>query len=486
MNIKLYPKNAVFYEVDCYPDIAAEIAEHLSVQLKNYYHMPAYKKSKGKWDGTIQLFSSYRKNLYRGHLGHLASFCKKKGYKLDLSELPLDYIPFTEKYLLGLLKKHKCNLVPRDYQIEAALKALRSRTITIESPTASGKSFIIYMICLALLESQHAKSCIIVPTTSLVEQIYKDFADYGFDVVENCARLYAGKEKNPKQPIIISTWQSLFRMDTSYFHQFNCIIGDEAHGYDSKSLKHILENAINAFWRVGTTGTFPTDRSKRLLIEGLFGPVYKAETTDGLIKKGFINEMKPIQIKYLNYPKEEIAKLSGKYQDEISYLISNEKRNKYIIDLCEKCEGNTLVLFSRVETHGVPLYEMAKSQIKNRKIFFVAGKTKTEDREKVREIVNQEKDAIIFASSGVFSTGINIPSLSNLILTTPTKGLIKLLQSIGRILRLSNWISTVYDLVDDLKQGEIDNYAIQHASERLKIYAKQKFKIEYEKVNLYG
>ena len=169
------------------------------------------------------------------------------------------------------------------------------------------------------------------------------------------------------------------------------------------------------------------------------------------------------------------------YEDEIQYLINHEQRNNFLKNLALDQKGNTLILYSRVEDHGMPLYEMInKSKEANRKCFFVFGGVAAEEREEVREITEQEENAIIIASYGTFSTGINIKRLHNIIFASPSKSRIRNLQSIGRVLRKGdNKIqATLYDIADDITYGSTRNYTMNHLMERIKIYNEENFDYE--------
>ena len=171
------------------------------------------------------------------------------------------------------------------------------------------------------------------------------------------------------------------------------------------------------------------------------------------------------------------------YHDEIDYLITHTKRNNLIKNLCLDVSGNTLVLFNYVERHGEPLYELINNSTE-RKVFFVHGGVDVEDREEVRRITETETDAIIIASYGTFSTGINIKKLHNVIFASPSKSRIRNLQSIGRVLRKSKdkHVATLYDIADDITRGEWKNFTYKHFEERLKIYHEEKFDYEIIKV----
>jgi superfamily II DNA or RNA helicase len=357
------------------------------------------------------------------------------------------------------------------------------------SPTASGKSLIIYLLFRQLQQYQNLKGLVIVPTTSLVEQLYSDFADYNNDNMEPYLhRIYQGKDKNTDKALTISTWQSLYKMPKEYFEQFDYVIGDEAHLFKAQSLTTILTSCINAKYRIGLTGTLDGTKTHKLVLEGLFGSVKQVTTTKQLIDK---KQLAEFQIKCLVLKHDEdIAKeLREKtYHEEIDYLISNEKRNKFIKNLAVSLQNNTLVLYQMVDKHGQILYDLIREtkNIGERKVFFVHGGTDTTDREEIRKIMEIENDAIVVASFGTFSTGINIRNLHNIIFASPSKSRVRNLQSIGRGLRQAEGkdIATLYDIADDLRVGKHMNFTLKHFVERTRIYNEERFPFKIYKIGL--
>ena len=377
--------------------------------------------------------------------------------------------------------KSICSHEPRDYQIQGVHDALKYKRKLLLSPTASGKSLMIYSVVRYFVE-QDKNVLLIVPTTSLVEQMYKDFEDYGWNSDDYCHRVYGGSDRVSNKPVVISTWQSIYKLDKSYFDRFDVVIGDEAHQFKSKSLISIMSKLHDAEYRFGFTGTLDGTQTHKLVLEGLFGPTYKLIKTEELIKKGYLSKL---NIKVLLL-KHEPQKFEA-YEDEVQYLISHERRNKFIKNLTLDLKGNTLVLFSRVSTHGEPLYELInKDKGENRKVFFIHGGVDTEERELVRKITEEENNAIIVASYGTFSTGINIKNLHNIIFASPSKSRIRNLQSIGRVLRKSKEkvSATLYDIADDITFQSKRNYTLNHLVERIKIYNEENFNYEIITINL--
>ena len=325
------------------------------------------------------------------------------------------------------------------------------------------------------------KTLILVPTTSLVEQMYSDFIDYGWED-KHIHRVYAGHDKGSKKPVVISTWQSIYKLYKPYFAQYGCIIGDEAHLFKAKSLTDIMVRSGDCKFRFGLTGTLDGTQTHRLVLEGLFGQVKKIISTKELIDRGTL-AMLEIDCIVLKHTEEECKRIRKyTYAEEINYLVSHPKRNKFIEKLCKTIKGNTLLLFQLVEKHGVLLYNEIKTL--DRKVFFVYGGTTAEARERVRAITEKEKDAIIVASYGTFSTGINIRNLHNVVFSSPSKSRIRVLQSIGRGLRqgTDKSTATLYDIADDLTWKTKQNFTLRHFMERINIYNEEEF--DYEIKNL--
>jgi superfamily II DNA or RNA helicase len=321
-----------------------------------------------------------------------------------------------------------------------------------------------------------------------VEQLYSDFADYNNGPVDSLVhRIYQGKDKVSSSPIIISTWQSLYKLPKEYFEQFDYIIGDEAHLFKSQSLTTILTSCVNAKYRIGLTGTLDGTQTHKLVLEGLFGTVFTVTKTKKLIDDNVLASFK-IKALVLKYPDEIKKQNKGKsYQEEIDWIVRNQSRNTFIRNLAWNLPGNTLILFQYVDKHGQALYDMLNKS-EEHSVYFVHGGVKTDEREAIRHDVRKTKGNIICASYGTFSTGINIPELDNLIFASPSKGRIRNLQSIGRVLRKGNGKSSavLYDVVDDLQWKNTQNFAVKHFMERVKIYSDEGFEFKIYNVDVKG
>ncbi len=483
--------NEVYLKVTCEKHFAKELSEYFTFFVPGYQFVPAYRNR--IWDGKIRLFDLRNNCLYIGLLSYLQLFCKERNYTFEIQD-NLDVqdefsVYHAQKFAESLnLESAGRPITANEHQIKAFIHVMQQRRALILSPTASGKSLIIYLIVRQLLDYQKLKGLIIVPTTSLVEQLYSDFSDYGFDSQNNVHRIYQGKEKESTLPVIISTWQSLYKLPKEYFEQFDYIIGDEAHLFKAQSLTTILTSCTKAKYRIGLTGTLDGTKTHKLVLEGLFGEVEKVISTKELIDKGKLSNF-DIKCLVIKYSDEDCLKIKDKtYQDEIKYLIENEQRNKFIKNLAVSLQKNTLVLYQMVDKHGKILYNLIKDtkNIGERKVFFVHGGVEAEDREEIRKIMEIENDAIIVASFGTFSTGINIKNLHNIIFAMPTKSTIRTLQSIGRGLRQNEGkeVATLYDIADDLRYKKHMNFTLKHFIERTKIYNEEQFPFKIYKIGL--
>lgn len=482
--------NDVYAKVTCDASIARELAEYFSFFVPGYQFMPAYKMR--MWNGKINLFNQMNYSLYVGLIAYLKEFCESRNYELEFDDELKHKNAFSEQDCKKFLQSLKLPFEARDYQIAAIQNAVQNNRALLLSPTGSGKSLIIY----ALSRYYNKKTLIIVPTISLVSQMFADFKQYAkhdsqFSVDRVCHPIYSGQEKISNKKIIISTWQSIYKLSKNWFEQFDVVIGDEVHLFKSKSLINIMTKLEKTKYRFGTTGTLDGTQTHKLVLEGLFNPTFSVTTTKKLMDNKQLADLS-IECVVLKYDPNTIkAHKKDKYQDEIKFLIQNEKRNVFIRNLALSMTSNCLVIFQFVDLHGKVLYDMIceklQKQNSNRKVFFVSGATDADTREEVRRITENERDAIIVASSGVFSTGVNIRNLDNIIFASPTKSRIKTLQSIGRTLRIGDHSDTakLFDIVDDMTDKSHKNFAIKHFLERVKIYNEEKFKYKLHKVNLF-
>ena len=478
----LSKKNDVYVIVKTEPNISRELSDFFTFEVPGARFMPQYKKR--IWDGKIRLYNMINGEIYYGLIPYIEEFAKRNDIDIQYEgELNATEYAIEPRVLDGFIRnvRPKSNgktLQLRDYQRNAVVHAIRNNRSLLLSPTASGKSLVIYLLS-RWYES--SRVLILVPTTSLVEQMYTDFLDYGY-LESKMQKIYQGYTKDISSEVTISTWQSLYKMPRKFFEQFGCILGDEVHLFKAKSLTNIMNKMHQTQYRHGFTGTLDGTQTHRLVLEGLFGSVNRVTSTKELMEKKTLAKLK-IKCIVLQYPDSDKKFMKDQsYQDEVDLLVRDERRNKFIVNLTNHLKGNTLVLFQFVEKHGAVLYDMMKDL--DRKVFYVHGGTDTETRENIREITEKEKNAIIVASYGTFSTGINIRNLHNVVFSSPSKSRIRVLQSIGRGLRTTNdkTGATLLDIADDLTWKSKQNFTLRHFMERINIYNEEEF--DYEIKNL--
>jgi superfamily II DNA or RNA helicase len=481
-------------------EISRNLSQYFSQYSPNYLYDIRYKKR--IWDGKIRFYDSRNSLLPIGLLTELKKFCKIFEYNYTVDE-SLSINNFKdlnskeiESFIINFVEK-VCvnpNYKIRNYQYKYLAKFIKNNTELLESPTASGKSLIIYLcIRYALnLITKGKKVLLIVPTIQLVEQMFKDFIDYGFDSEKYCARIYSGSEDQKlklqtNKPIIISTWQSLYKLPENEFENIEMIVGDEIHEFGAVKAKSVLTNCKNAIFKLGTTATLGTDICSSWTIKGLFDEPVKYVSTMGLVEKKYISNFE-VNIINLIY-NEEYCKTAKNfsYFEEMDYLNSLDEKLDFIVQLSKKIidkKENILILFKSIE-YGKKIREKIVEELKIEP-FYVDGSIKISDRETVRKEMELKDSQIAVCSFGTFSRGINIKNLQNLIFSNTTKAEKKILQSIGRVLRLhkNKELAKIWDIVDNLQYKKNLNYAVKHFYERKEIYERNEYKIKYFDINV--
>ena len=481
--------NSVYIKIDCEKGIAKEISSFFTFKIPNHQYTPAYKNK--MWDGSIRLFNMINGYLYRGLLDHLLVFMNDRHYKVEYHPRSCSNISDTDinSFIDSISVSTNGNPIQlHDHQKDAIIKSIKDKRILLISPTGSGKSLIIYYMVKYILDvlPENKKVLIIVPTTGLVVQMLHDFKDYSNgEISTQCHAIYSGQEKITNKRIVISTWQSIYKLPDSFFEQFGGIMGDESHLYKSKSLTSIMTKLKDCDYRIGTTGTLDGTLVHKLVLEGLFGPVFSVTTTKNLMDKDLLSQLK-IECLILRYPQNKIDEIKrATYQEEIDWLVTNKERNEFIKTLAKHVKGNTLILFNFVEKHGIPLFQDLQKECM-KKTYMIYGNTPADERENVRQIVNKEDNCLLIASYGTCSQGINIKNIKNIIFTSPSKSVVRVLQSIGRGLRKADGkdMVTVYDIGDDLHHKKYRNHALRHLDDRIIIYTNEKFEFTKKSIRL--
>lgn len=475
--------NEVYIRVRAEAGIKMELSKHFEFEVPGAKFSPAYRNK--VWDGRIRMFNAMTGMIYSGLLPHIVKFCAARDYEceVDAQLKPDEAVQDTAGY--DLAKEFDTIYEPRDYQNNAIVHALKNNRSLLLSPTASGKSLIIYLLSRFHAE-QGRRVLIVVPTISLVTQMATDFVEYNKNRPLNIHKIMGGVEKNIDAEYTITTWQSVFKEKKDWFSKFDMVVIDEAHLAKAKSITGIMEKMPDCKYRYGLTGTLDGTQTHKLVLEGLFGAVFDVVKTKTLIDDKTLADFK-IKSVVLSYPDVIRKANTGKtYQEEIDWIVRNESRNRFIRNLAWSLPGNTLILFQFVEKHGKVLHPILAREDKT--IHFVHGEVKAEDRENVRHITETTDNNIILASYGTFSTGINIRRLDNIIFASPSKGKIRNLQSIGRVLRKGNGKekAALYDIVDDLQWKNRKNFAVSHFIERVKIYTEEGFDFKIYNVDIKG
>ena len=488
--ITIKKKNDVYLHVDGPRDELRMMSDYFTFTVDGHQFTPAFKNK--IWDGKIRMFDLRTSQIYAGLIHEIAKFSKDLDVAIEIEGSKYDFPgkdqPLEDDFAEGFLKAPNVHSkgVPiqhRDYQVEAIKWALRKQRGLILSPTASGKSLVIYSLIRWYREVHERKILIIVPTVSLVQQMIGDFTDYSNGSFKDVHGITGGVSKDTDKRVVVSTWQSIWKQPAGWFAQFGSVICDEVHTAQAKSIKSMMEKLIICPDRIGLTGTLQEAKTHELVLKGLFGSVHKAVSTRELIDNDQVSQIS-IRIVRFNYNTTDRKTLGrANYQEEIDFLLKHEKRNQVLAKMARTLPGNTLIVFNKIE-HGKKLYEMIGTP-DDKRVFYIAGETDKDTREATRHLV-EANDSIVVASLGVFSTGVNIRNLHNLIFAHPSKSKIKVLQSIGRVLRKADdgRPATVYDIVDDLKQGSRDNYALKHAAERFKHYTNENLDFKINNVDL--
>ena len=482
-DVVISKKNEINLQLDCPTHILYELQEAFSFDVEGASFSPAYRNK--YWDGKIRLCSVASSTLPCGLVYRLCKWCDKHGYTWEFKDSKYYGVPYEVDRRIfqegvELFMNKISNVKPREYQVDTVYHALKEYRKTIISPTGSGKSLMIYAIA-RYLKSIEKKILIVVPTKSLVEQMYKDFKDYGWDVEETCHRIYQGHSLDTNKPVVISTFQSIYGLQKGWYRQFDGIVGDECHNFKAKVLQGIMKKCPDAKWRYGFSGTLDGKNVNQLILEGHFGPVFRTTSSSDLMEKGFLAKLN-VNIHILKHT----HKTFNTYNDELEYLGECDERNHYICKLAGDLKGNVLVLFTRVEGHGIPLHERMQ-ELTNRPTHIVHGGTDVHQRERVREVAEASDNNIIFGSYGTMSTGVNIKNLHHVVFASPSKSRVRVLQSIGRGLRKGKGKDecVLYDIADDFRKNNTkENFTLSHLTERIKYYISEDFTYEMTEVRL--
>lgn len=486
-----------------------EIAERFSFKVDNAQYDPRVKS--GRWDGIKRLYNRTHKRMYSGLLFELVKFLSKQEYsfKIDPELLAVSDVKRDDVITLckDLIKPHDGGkpIEPYDYQYDAVEYMLQSGRSICLAATSAGKSLSIYMaIRLYQLadELEGKRILIVVPSKMLVEQLYADFENYSTYPGSNwkaevfCQKVSGNYSKFIEKPIVITTWQSLKTLHKSTILDAGAIFIDECHTVRGPVLAELLEAAVNCDVRHGLTGTLDDMESNIMAAQGLLGPAKRIVTAKEIIDAGRATEV-VVNCMILDYDvdtkrafkadQEIAAKLpeqNAKYMAEINFINALNCRFNFIQNTVRALKGNTIVLFDRVEDQGIPLYEDMKA--KHEHTYIIHGNIGDKEREEIKALFDQYDDIVLYATFSIMSTGVSIKNLHNMIFGSSSKAKIRVLQSIGRLMRLHNSksIATLYDIVDKIDYNGYQNATFRHVEERIKFYANEKFKVNFMNLKL--
>jgi len=444
--------------------------------------MPAYKY--GTFSGKINLFKNGILGI--GFLNELMEFAEVNKIPLEVN---LDKNNISNDFFDKFIKKLELPFKPHDYQMKYFKHVINEKHAICVSATASGKSLIAYLVIRFLLMMKK-QIILVVPNVSLVEQMYKDFEEYGFkDIDKYVQRIHGGhKSKTLDKQLVISTWQSIYKNPISYFDKVDAFIGDEVHSAKSLQVSTMLTKMNNLNYSMGLTGTLPAPKNQKYV--GYKGPIgqigqpVKFITTQELQERGQLSKINVnvINLIYKNKKfRETIANCT--FAEEVDLIYYHKERNKLLLKKYIDKKNNTLVFFTRIE-HGKELFEIARNLYPNKKILYVDGEVNVKRREEIRVIMEANNDCIGVVSYNTFGTGINIKNIHRIISTANYKSEIKVLQAIGRGLRKhkSKDELVIYDIVDNCKFNNKSNFLLKHFKNRKEYYERESW--DYKITNI--
>lgn len=442
-----------------------DIKEYLTHYVEGWKFMPAYRA--GSWDGKMSLFNMGTLSFPYGLFMDVYRYSRK-----EWKDLRYIIDPNLTEHFTGIEVTPTWDLLhkPYDYQEESIMAALNVSKGIVRIATSGGKSLVISYIIKTLLEHKLAqKNLIIVPTVGLVTQFHSDMIEYG--IPEKIVGRVSANWKEFDKPIVVSTWQSL-KNNMCYMDLFDAVFVDEVHGVRGRILSEIVMTAKNARWRLGFTGTMPESTLEQLQVKSYLGPILKDFSSMELAKRGYVSKcnIKMIHLEYENQPR-------GEYDEVKDQVFNNPYRMEVIRKIINDADGSVLLLVGKVEKEGEILCNFLEKcpEMSGKEIMFLSGRDDADEREKWRKYMENSKTTVLIATYGIFSTGVNIKSLRHLILASPFKSKIRVLQSIGRALRLHAdkvFGAVVWDLCDDVK------FLDKHTNIRVKHYNHEKFPME--------
>lgn len=439
---------------------------------------PSHRPNKfSKYDGFVRLYDRQTGKLPAGLLKRLLP--RLKSYSVTLDQRLRNTREITEEEIIewvdGLgLPPH---IVPHDYQYRAVFLAIKYRRLTELADTGAGKTLIMYLIIRFWYELGNNRTLIMVPSVLLAKQALEDFVSYGWkDARGLCQQIMDGASKVLKKPIVIATWQSIQDMDSEYFESIDGIIHDEVHGAQAKKQSKIVSLCKNAADRVGLTGTLNGTELHSFQVEACHGPIMNIVDTQRLQELGQAAETKVIAV-HMKYSRLDLIRFQKlDYQGAVSYVLEHRPRQMAVANLVRGLSDkreNSLVLFERVEDGLYKFKQILEDMGVGARVRVIEGSVGLNARFETKQELEDGEGLILLATWGTLSTGVNIKKIHNLFLNSSTKGLIRVLQAVGRALRVHETKSyaKIFDIIDDTRKDESSfSYFIDHAKERFGFY----------------
>ena len=464
-------------------DTRRKIANKLKFEVPYAKYMPQYKL--GRWDGKVAFFGIGGTG-YVNHLDVVVAELQKNNVEIvdivdERQKVNLEFTPVTERYWAdqGVVwpKDHPVagtEIILRDYQVEAINNFLANPQSLQQIATGAGKT--ITTATLSHMVEPYGRSIVIVPNKSLVEQTEEDYINCGLDV-----GVYFGDRKMLNKTHTICTWQSLNILDkkhkdgtavlslAEFLDGVSAVIVDEVHQAKAEVLKNLLtRNLRNAPIRWGLTGTVPKEKFEFESIHASLGPVIGSISAKSLQDKGVLSQC------HVNVCQLIDTVVHSDYQSELKYLTTNEARLTYIAKMMNQVSqsGNTLILVDRISA-GQMLAELIPNST------FVSGAVKVKDRKQTYDTIKEGTNEVIIATYGVAAVGLNIPRIFNMVLLEPGKSFVRVIQSIGRGVRIAKDkdFVQIWDLTSTCK------YAKRHLTQRKKFYKEAEYPFTIEKID---
>jgi len=491
--VSIQKVNDVWIRVIAEPSIKMDMSEYFTFEVPGAKFSPKVKS--GMWDGKIRMLNGMTGMIYLGLKDRVIEFLERRGIEYELDDRLVIDNDIPEDAGHHLAKKFDTLFECRDYQNEAVVAALKNERMLMLSPTSSGKSFIIYLIA-RYHAARGRKVLLLVDSKSLLKQMGQDnFPNYNKNRELSFGYYNAGEVPEVvEHDMTLCLYQSIAKNVAPWFDQFDVILCDEAHKYKAMSLKNLMEKTTKIRYKIGFTGTIDGAKSNEWTLNGVFGETHQIITTKELMDEGSVSEF-DISILTLKYDDSVVRRYRNckknkkekkiTYHDESEFLKTLEERDDFLVRLMEARDGVSLLLLKHVE-HVETIAEKLTERV-DRPVHMIVGKLSSDERESIRQNVNKSKDAIIVATYGTMSTGVDIPSITTLVMGFPYKSRITVLQSIGRALRVTDrGKAKVFDIVDDLTIGRLKNYTLKHLNERVKIYTQEQFDYTFKTVKIKG